>query len=160
MSGHQYLGTDLQFNVHAAELVGIHPAIKHWLSQPNPPTACQIYIDSQAAGDFLSQLKRPPAQSLIMAILDILDTAPLTHHVKLIWIPGHIDIDGNEQADKEAKRAATDPSLSSPFKQGTLKSSRIQQIKTMAQQKWNEEWTSNTKTASLLRHISQAPISK
>ena len=26
---HQYLGSDLHFNVHAAELVGIHLAIKH-----------------------------------------------------------------------------------------------------------------------------------
>ena len=157
---HQYLGSDSQFNVHAAELVGIHLAIKHWLRQPTPPKICQIYTDSKAAGASLSQLKRPPAQSLTKSILDTLDSAPQSHHVKLTWIPGHVDIDGNEQADKEAKRAATDPTLSQPFNRGTLKSARTQQIKQMAQQQWDKEWTNHTKTASLLHHIMKARTSK
>jgi ribonuclease HI len=126
---HQYLGSDFQFNVHTAELVGIQLAIKHWLSQPAPPTICHIYTDSQAAGTSLSQLKRPPAQSLIKTTLDILDPAPQNHHVQLTWIPGHVNIDGNEKADQEAKRAATDPTLSRPFNYGTLKSAHTQQIK-------------------------------
>jgi ribonuclease HI len=157
---HQYLGNDSQFNVHAAELAGIHLAIKHWLSQRTPPMTCQIYTDSQAAGVSLSQLKRPPAQSLIKAILDTLDEAPQSQLVKLTWIPGHVDIDGNEKADEEAKRAATDPTLGLPFNHGTLKSARTQQIKQMAQQKWNKEWTNHTKTATLLHHITQTRMSK
>jgi hypothetical protein len=76
--------------------------------------------------------------------------------MKLTWIPGHVDIDGNEQLDKEAKRAATDPSLSRPFNRGTLKSVRIQQIKLLAQKQWNDEWTNHTKTATLLRRHDRA----
>jgi hypothetical protein len=140
--------------------VGIHLAIKHWLSQPTPPTSCQIYIDSQAAGASLTQLKRPPAQSLIKTTLDILDAAPQSYHVKLTWIPGHIDINGNEKADQEAKRAATDPTLSRPFNHGTLKSAHTQQIKQMAQQQWNEEWIHHTKTATLLHYIMNTRTSK
>ena len=64
---HQHLGSELQYNVHAAELVGIHLAIRQWLSQLTPPTVCQIYTNSQAAGASLSQLKRPLAQSLVKA---------------------------------------------------------------------------------------------
>jgi hypothetical protein len=73
---------------------------------------------------------------------------------KIIWIPGHMDIEGNEYADQEAKRAAADPTVHQLLRHPPLKSSRIQQIKTMAKIQWNRQWTENTKTSKHLRRIS------
>jgi len=65
-----------------------------------------------------------------------------------------MDIEGNEHADEEAKRAAIDPEVCSPFIHRPLKSSRIQHIKAMAKVQWNKTWTQNTKTSKHLRRIS------
>jgi ribonuclease HI len=82
----------------------------------------------------------------------------MEHHpqrkLKIVWIPGHMDIEGNEHADQEAKRAATDPIIHQSFRHPPLKSSRIQQIKAMAKTQWNRQWTENTKTSKHLRRIS------
>src|SRR6266496_4285137 len=58
----------------------------------------------------------------------------------------HNRMQGNERADAEAKQAATDPQHSKPFNHPSLKSARIQRIKTIAKQ-WQKEWAGN-KTAA------------
>ena len=73
----------MEFNVHAAELIGIHLALKEWLGQPTLTTTCQIYTDSLAAGASLNNCKRPLAQSLVKNILDIIDSVPPDHQVQL-----------------------------------------------------------------------------
>ena len=70
-----------------------------------------------------------------------------------MWIPGHADIEGNEQADAEAKRAARDATLSKPFKHRPLKSARVRTIKSEANIQWQKEWNNNTKAATTLRSI-------
>jgi ribonuclease HI len=35
--------------------------------------------------------------------------------ITIIWIPGHAEIEGNERADLEAKKAARNLTLSQPF---------------------------------------------
>ena len=90
-------------------------------------------------------------------MLDRIDQT-MEHHpqrqLKIIWIPGHMNIEGNEHADQEAKRAATDPAVRQLFRHPPLKSSRIQQIKAMAKTQWNRQWTEDTKTSKHLRRIS------
>ena len=49
---------------------------------------------------------------------------------------GHSEIEGNEIADTEAKRAATNPSAAMAFHHRPLKSAKAQ---------WLEDWTSQTK---------------
>jgi ribonuclease HI len=57
----------------------------------------------------------------------------MEHHpqkkLKIIWIPGHMDIEGNEYVDQEAKRAATDPTVRQLFRHPPLKSSRRKPFK-------------------------------
>ena len=75
--------------------------------------------------------------------------------IKIVWIPGHFGIEGNESADTEAKRAALNPTLSQPLKYKPLKSARIRNIKAAAKEQWWEEWHGNKKTSNKLRHITK-----
>jgi hypothetical protein len=70
-----------------------------------------------------------------------------------MWIPGHAEIEGNERADVEAEKAATDITLRQPHKYKPLKSARARYIKAATKKQWQTAWRANTKTASVLRSI-------
>lgn len=51
-------------------------------------------------------------QTIIKDILESIDAIADEHphlQIKIVWIPGHAEIEGNERADTEAKKAALDP---------------------------------------------------
>jgi ribonuclease HI len=75
--------------------------------------ACNIYTDSQPAIKVLINPRRQFGQQIIRSTLDNIDTI-IKAGMQGIYIPGeHQQIDGNEEADKEAKRALRAPELSS-----------------------------------------------
>ena len=84
-----------------------------------------------------------------------------THlQIEVIWIPGHAEIEGNEQADTEAKKAATNPTLSGSHNYKPLKSARARYIKAAAKKQWQAAWSENTKTAASLRQITKEKYAK
>lgn len=146
---HHHLGSEAQYNVYAAELSAVY------ISLQDQKTSCRIYSDSQAALKALDRPCRQSGQAIIKDILDHIDETTSGHEhtqIEIIWIPGHSDIEGNEQADTEAKKAAIDPTLKRPHKHKPLKSGRTRHIKTVAKEQWQKEWH-NAKTAKPLRHI-------
>ena len=72
-----------------------------------------------------------------------------------MWIPGHFEIQGNERADTEAKKAAADSTLTQLRKHRPLKSARVRSIKTAAKEQWHKIWNEGTKTAKSLRYITK-----
>ena len=152
---HQYLGSETQFNVYVGELTAIQLAVEQLWSHPN----CQvgrIYTDSQAAVKAIDRPQRQSGQAIIKDVLESIDHISSKHkelQIEIVWIPGHTQIEGNERADVEAKRAARDPTLSCPHKYKPLKSARVRQIKAAAKDQWNTQWNNNTKTATRLRRL-------
>jgi ribonuclease HI len=74
-------------------------------------------------------------QTIIKDILESIDKIANEQaylQIEVIWIPGHAEIEGNECADMEAKKAATDSTLSSTDKYKPLKSARMRYIKAAA----------------------------
>jgi hypothetical protein len=128
-----------------------------WQNHAYDYPQCYIFIDSQAACSSIQQPRRQSGLCILASILDRFDQI-MKHNpqrkLKIIWIPGHMNIEGNEHVDQEAKRAATDSTVRRLFRHPPLKSSRIQQIKTMAKIQWNRQWTENTKMSKHLRRIS------
>jgi ribonuclease HI len=156
-----HLGSQAHFNIFAAELEGFNLAVKQWYSSRREYPACHIFADSQAACKALGTTTYPGRQSgqyLIKEILDHLDRT-VHHHprrkLSISWIPGHKDIDGNEQADEAAKDAAKNPLRANSPSYPPLKSSLKQQIHAATTAAWSDYWQTQTATASHLRRIVQ-----
>ena len=111
--GRKFIGLGAYQTVYVAELEGVNLAlsaacaiIPHLLTVP---TNIYFLIDNQAAvtnscnpvrssGQFLRQLNLQLLQQLI--------SDHPTVNLEFIWVPGHINIKGNELADELAKRGA------------------------------------------------------
>ena len=155
-TNHQLLGDETHYNVYATKLTAIHLAVTQWEKSQTEYPICRIFIDNQAASIAISQPRTQSGQSIIKTIIDLIDEIMTLHpkrQLEMIWVPGHRGIEGNERADREAKRAATDPTLSRVFNHNVLKSARSQDIKTLAKTQWEKEWTENTTTAKQLRRM-------
>ena len=70
-------------------------------------------------------------QTIIKDVLDSIDEAvnDIQLQIEIMWISGHREIEGNERADMEAKKTATDFTLSQSQKYKWLKSARARYIK-------------------------------
>jgi ribonuclease HI len=152
---HQHLGRQTQFNVYGAELTAINLGITQWIDHRSAYPNCHIFTDSQAACASIEKPKRQSGQAIIAAILNQIDSVTNSgSQMKITWIPGHMEIEGNERADAEAKHAATTPTASKAFQYPPLKSCWAQKIKTIAKEQWNKAWLTKTQTAHHLRRIS------
>lgn len=153
---HHHLGGEGQFNVYTAEITAMHLAIERlWDHETHPK--CRIFTDSQAAIKAIERPQRQSGQSTIKGLLDSIDeTCSQAHtHVEIMWIPGHSEIQGNERADAEAKKAATASNLTQLPRQRPLKSARARYIKAAAREQWRAAWNGGSKTAKALRHITK-----
>ena len=154
---HHHLGGEMQFNVYTAEITAMQLALERvWNPQATP--SCRIYTDSQTAIKAIERPRRQSGQSIIKDLLDCIDETMDKNgclQIDIIWIPGHSEIQGNERADAEAKKAAADPNLNQLRKRRPLKSARTRYIKTAAKEQWHKIWTEDTKNAKALRHITK-----
>ena len=82
--------------------------------------------------------------------------------INIIWVPGHMDIEGNETADKAAKEAAKSKGNPGtvPFHYRTLKSARNVVIKQTSRNEWEQAWKNGKGTARHLRRITTSPQAK
>lgn len=104
----RYLGSDKEHNIYSAEVTAFELAAEIALTSPPSYTKCLIYADSQAAILGIHNPNKQSGQTLIISAIGkiqaLADTRNITTEIK--WVPGHIDISGNEEADKAAKTAA------------------------------------------------------
>ena len=155
----QHLGSGAEYNVFAAELAAM--CLSAAIVQENKERRMwNIYTDSQAAIQAANRPFRQSGQSIIKEFIDTIDTAVIENpelKIALVWVPGHSEIEGNEIADTEAKKAATDPAAARPFHHKPLRSARVQSIKAAAKAQWFKDWGNNTKTSYALRRILNRP---
>ena len=143
---HIFLGSSTDRSELETELAGILAAtqfIKQNILQPE----VTIFSDSQDALRALNITRPGPGQALLCRIQHEITTI---HHRKhslrlcLVWIPGHSDIPGNDDAHREAQRAASNRLTSSAlrhFELATLPPSIMtlrHQLETKIKDKWRE----------------------
>ena len=105
---------------------------------------CFIFVDNQSSIRAIDKPKQQSGQYIIRNILQTLDELQNQRpslEFKIEWVPGHMDIDGNEKADVEAKRAALEQLAGEPPLQRKLKSVQFMKINddinTAARKAWN-----------------------
>jgi len=121
-------------SIYTTEAIAILKTIKHILlnhDHGNPHKSNLILSDS------LSSLTSNPFNTSDIAKL-ILQKTYLAYQtgikMSLVWIPGHSDIEGNEKADQEAKKAAEHTDI--PILNITTFADIKNQIKELTKIKW------------------------
>jgi ribonuclease HI len=153
----KYVGTDETHNVYAAELMAIQMAVSLTEEKIEEYTNVHIFTDNQSAIQAIESPRKQSGQYIIKGIIDITDRIHAikpTTNIRIEWVPGHENIDGNEQADQAAKTAAT-PNATPPTIR--MRSAQKRLIQSSMKTKWETEWKTGKKNAARLRKMSQHP---
>ncbi|TFY52367.1 hypothetical protein EVJ58_g10059 [Rhodofomes roseus] len=103
-----HLGSSTRHTVYEAEIVGLILAA-HLLIQELSARAASCAADNMPCLLAVQNRKPHPAHYLIDWLLREINAVLRRHpgiKFSLRWVPGHRDIEGNERADQEAKKAA------------------------------------------------------
>ena len=150
----QYLGAESEYNVYVAEVEAVKLAADIVQEIGETYEQCIIYFDSQAAANGLMKPSKQSGQQFLVSALEKIEAIKtLTPNITLIWIPGHMEIAGNEMADKAAKEAAKSRAADVNFTHKPLKSSRSNAINQAVKNDWHEAWKNEKDHAKLLRRI-------
>ena len=103
-----HLGKLAHHTVYESEVVGIMLAADI-IREIRLTKNVAILLDNQAAIRSLDKRKSHSGQHLVLAAQNELTNIAISFpdiEITVAWIPGHSDVDGNEEADREAKDAA------------------------------------------------------
>jgi ribonuclease HI len=130
-----------QMEVYDAELHGVLQAAekcRQFLARQQDKKAW-IFTDNQAAAQRIASLTAAPAQEVALQLADIADTLhERNNFLHIQWVPGDVDVEGNERADKLAKEATQKTPL--PRVKTSLSYLR-RVVKAKRDTEWREVWT-------------------
>ena len=156
---HRHLGKDGTRNVYAAELTAIHLGIQMAGASPPQYDKCKIYVDSQSSIQAVDKPKQQSGQYIICNILQSLEELERQRpnlKFNIEWVPGHMNIAGNERADQEAKKAALEGQMGEqPLVQCKLKSAQLTKITADITKAAKTAWNHGNTNARQLRKITR-----
>jgi ribonuclease HI len=169
---HKHLGPESEHTVHEAELVGLLLGMHLISTEKQCNTTCMIGADNQAALKAFHSNLRSPGHHLAREVLRVAEQTRKRrskNKYKLVfrWTAGHEGIEGNEEADKEAKRAAegTDSEGKAlpaylrkllPINPAAVKRTRHDALK----KEWTESWRKSPRGRRMGRITEETPSKK
>ena len=169
-----HLGAASKHTVFEAELVGMILAAHLLNVNDDLPLPASIFVDNQAAILAGERPTTKPGHYLSIRFREIIQEIHnrrgiTKEDVSLCWIVGHRNITGNEEADKEAKEAATDKNSATPadhlptalkaklpFSTSALKQKHKADLLTS----WRTTWNKSKRYGHLARIDDSAPSKK
>jgi ribonuclease HI len=155
------VGPDWKWTIHAAELIAVYYAIELAMrvqrsASTQQPTTYTIFSDSKKALQAISHPSRKSGYHIVQSITRIAHEAQrlLQVTIRLIWIPSHSGIKGNEEADRVAKASVSETS-SHGFQR--LASLQRKTIRRETLKKWKQEWDTSTKSQHLRKIDAATP---
>lgn len=104
-----YLGPSTSHTVYEAELVGIILGLELARTENTHIGGISVALDNQAAVSACRSRSPGPGSYLVEHIHSLKREVRRRHidlRITIRWVPGHVDVEGNEDADDEAKAAA------------------------------------------------------
>lgn len=147
-----HLGPASEHTVYEAELVGLLLGMQLIRTERRSNTTCAIGADNQAAIQALQTEQTNPGQHIAAEILKLAKQTTKERKsnnfgIMVRWTAGHCGIEGNEKADREAKRAAEGNSSDATKLPKYLKKKLKKSITALRQtysdeanKKWKERW--------------------
>ena len=124
-------------SIFTAELFAILIALEH-IVRPSHERKFAIFSDSRAALQAIRSLDtNHPILNRIL--LELINTRRTNKEVQLCWVPGHVDVPGNDKADEKAREAAT--SDGRPLNNGVPCRDYYPFIKGAIMNHWQSLWT-------------------
>jgi ribonuclease HI len=167
-----HLGTLDDHTTFEAEAIGLSLAL-HMIRLDRHASSAAIRLDNQAVIQSLQYRKPRPSQYIINFLLlqieDVLQHATDPDFVlSIVWVKGHIDVEGNELVDGAAKAAAAGESsqealLPPEWATSTLPASisaRKQAYKMALHRQWRKDWSSSPRYAKMSRIDPSLPSNK
>jgi ribonuclease HI len=154
-----------RWSVHAAELIGIFHALssvlkiahRHPRTTDSGSATAAILCDSRSALQAIQNPGSKSGQRIIHAIRQAAaEVQAKGIALRLQWVPGHCDIQGNDTADRLAKDVAC-PGKTHPFRPLLTRKKAL--IRGNIHAQWEHEWKSSTKGSHLRRIDSTLPAS-
>ncbi len=170
-----YLGPSDWYTVYSAELHGILQALTMAAVHQARTQLNEIIIntDNQASIQAIGDPGKHSGQVYVIQAVQTINTLrSLGVAIELHWIPAHINIDGNEWADNEAKKATgwrerevhgkktAGVDTNETAQRSVIQTRMISTVKTAirayAMEQWAIEWA-NEKRGGILREIQPTP---
>ena len=146
----EYIGTDHMHNIYVAELMAIQMAAFLFEQRIEEYPNVHIFTDNQSAIQTIVSPRRQSGQYIVKGILDIIDrvyAVKPTCNVHIEWVPGHMNIEGNEQADQAAKTAAMSNTMPPTIK---MKSAQSRSVKSRTNTQRETKWKTGKENAKRL----------
>lgn len=125
--------------VFQAEIMALKIAAENLLQKDTKGREISLYVDSQAAISAIGSCI--VSSKLVKACREKVEKLSQENSVRICWVPGHSDFEGNEEADRLAKLGSDDLTIAISRDARPPLSYKKRKIEEQLLKEWSDTWT-------------------